>query len=78
VRTFEYDARRGPLVAALAVHRDDELFAITSSGGVIRTPVKPVRSTKRQTKGVKLMDLPDGVTLLAVARNADEPDGQDE
>ncbi|HEY0485625.1 MAG TPA: DNA gyrase subunit A [Mycobacteriales bacterium] len=78
VRTFEYDPRRGQLVAALAVHPGDELFAITSSGGVIRTPVKPVRSTKRQTKGVKLMDLPDGVTLLAVARNADEPDGQDE
>jgi DNA gyrase subunit A len=78
VRTFEYDVRRGPLVAALAVHRDDEIFAITSVGGVIRTPVKPVRSSKRQTKGVKLMDLPDGVTVLAVARNADEPDGQDE
>jgi DNA gyrase subunit A len=24
--------------------------------------------------GVKLMDLPDGVTLVAIARNADEPD----
>ncbi|GAA1677740.1 DNA gyrase subunit A [Fodinicola feengrottensis] len=74
VRTFEYDERRGNLVAALAVHIDDEIFAITSAGGVIRTPVEPVRSSKRQTKGVKLMDLPDGVTLLAVARNADEPD----
>ena len=26
--------------------------------------------------GVKLMDLPDGVTLVAIARNADEPDEQ--
>jgi DNA gyrase subunit A len=24
--------------------------------------------------GVKLMDLPEGVTLVAIARNADEPD----
>jgi DNA gyrase subunit A len=26
--------------------------------------------------GVRLMNLPDGVTLVAVARNADEPDEQ--
>jgi DNA gyrase subunit A len=28
--------------------------------------------------GVKLMDLPDGVTLIAIARNADEPEEQDQ
>ena len=51
------------------VQRADELFAITSNGGVIRTPVKPVRRTRdRNTMGVKLMDLPDGVTLVAIAR----------
>jgi len=27
--------------------------------------------------GVKLMDLPEGVTLVAIARNADEPDEQE-
>jgi DNA gyrase subunit A len=27
--------------------------------------------------GVKLMDLPEGVTIVALARNADEPDEQD-
>jgi hypothetical protein len=26
---------------------------------------------------VKLMDLPEGVTIVAIARNVDEPDGQD-
>jgi len=40
--------------------------------------VKPVRRTRdRNTMGVKLMDLPEGVTLVAIARNADEPDEQD-
>ena len=49
-----------------------------SNGGVIRTPVKPRGPTRdRNTMGVKLMDLPDGVTLVAIARNADEPDEQD-
>jgi len=79
VVTARIVSRRGGLVGALSVTPDEELFAITSNGGVIRTPVKPVRRTRdRNTMGVKLMDLPPGVTLVAIARNADEPDGQDE
>jgi len=78
VVTAKITPRRGSLIGALAVTGDDELFAITSNGGVIRTPVKPVRRTRdRNTMGVKLMDLPEGVSLIAIARNADEPDGQD-
>ena len=78
VLTAKITQRRGGLVGAVVISPDDELFAITSNGGVIRTPVKPVRRTRdRNTMGVKLMDLPDGVTLVAIARNADEPDEQD-
>jgi DNA gyrase subunit A len=75
VLTAKITQRRGGLVGAVVISPDDELFAITSNGGVIRTPVKPVRRTRdRNTMGVKLMDLPEGVTLVAIARNADEPD----
>jgi DNA gyrase subunit A len=78
VLTAKITERRGGLVGAVVISPDDELFAITSNGGVIRTPVKPVRRTRdRNTMGVKLMDLPDGVNLVAIARNADEPDEQD-
>jgi DNA gyrase subunit A len=78
VLTAKITERRGGLVGAVVISADDELFAITSNGGVIRTPVKPVRRTRdRNTMGVKLMDLPDGVTLVGIARNADEPDEQD-
>ncbi|MGH3468785.1 MAG: DNA gyrase C-terminal beta-propeller domain-containing protein, partial [Thermocrispum sp.] len=73
VLTLQFDRRRGRLVGALIVDVDDELFAITSSGGVIRTGAKQVRKAGRQTKGVRLMNLDAGTTLLAVARNADEP-----
>lgn len=79
VITARIVSRRGILVGALAVAGEDEIFAITSNGGVIRTPVKPVRRTRdRNTMGVKLMDLPAGVSLVAMARNVDEPDEQDE
>ena len=78
VLTAKITSRRGGLVGAVVISPDDELFAITSNGGVIRTPVKPVRRTRdRNTMGVKLMDLPEGVALVAIARNADEPDEQD-
>ncbi|MBT8224765.1 MAG: DNA gyrase subunit A [Dactylosporangium sp.] len=78
VLTAKITSRRGGLVGAVAISPDDELFAITSNGGVIRTPVKPVRRTRdRNTMGVKLMDLPEGVTIVAIARNVDEPEEQD-
>ncbi|GAB2910220.1 DNA gyrase subunit A [Rhodococcus aerolatus] len=72
VLTIQYDRRRGTLVGALIAELDDELYAITSGGGVIRTTAKEVRKAGRQTKGVRLMNLGDGDTLLAIARNADE------
>ncbi|MCP2291366.1 DNA gyrase subunit A [Nocardia amikacinitolerans] len=77
VLTIQFDARRGTLVGALIVDDEDELYAITSGGGVIRTAAKQVRKAGRQTKGVRLMNLAEGDTLLAIARNADEPDQVD-
>ncbi|HEV7208219.1 MAG TPA: DNA gyrase subunit A [Mycobacteriales bacterium] len=76
VFTMKIVSTRGRIVGALVVGDDDQLFAITSNGGVIRTSAAEVRKTARQTMGVRLMNLPDGVTLLAVARNADEDDPQ--
>lgn len=73
VLTIQYDRKRGTLVGALIVDDVDELYAITSGGGVIRTAAKQVRKAGRQTKGVRLMNLAEGDTLLAIARNADEP-----
>lgn len=72
VLTIQYDRRRGHLVGAEVVAIDDEIFAITSNGGIIRTAAKEVRKAGRQTKGVRLMNLAEGDSLLAIARNADQ------
>ncbi len=76
VTTHKIVSTRGRLVAAQAVAEGDQLFAITSNGGVIRTTVskQSMRTLGRSSMGVKLIDLPEGVTLLAVARNAEEDD----
>jgi len=72
VLTLQYDRRRGTLVGALIVGTDDELYAITTSGGVIRTSAREVRRAGRQTKGVRLINLGENASLLAVARNAED------
>jgi DNA gyrase subunit A len=77
VLTARIVSTRGGLVGAIAVSPKDEIYAITSAGGVIRTKAAEVRRAQRQTMGVRLMNLPDGVNVVALARNADEPDEQE-
>ncbi len=69
-------AERGSLVGALVCEPDDSIFAIASNGVVIRTPVADIRQTGRQTMGVNLMGLGDGVTVVAVARSAAEEEDE--
>jgi DNA gyrase subunit A len=76
---------RGELAGALMVTADDEIFAITSAGGVIRTRAAEVKQSGRQTMGVRLMNLAAGDSVVALARNAEslaegdqEPSDSDE
>ena len=77
VVTFKYNPKRGKLIGALAVDHDDQIFAITSAGGVIRTEVNQIRPSSRATMGVRLVNLEDGVELLAIDRNV-EGEGAEE
>jgi DNA gyrase subunit A len=71
VMTAQITEDRGGLVGALVVRPEDEVFAITSNGGVIRTRASEVRQTGRVTMGVRLMNLAPGDTVVALARNAE-------
>jgi DNA gyrase subunit A len=62
---------RGVLVGAIVVHESDEVMAITSAGTVIRTSANEMRSTGRDTMGVRLVNLGDGVSVVSVTRNAE-------
>ena len=53
------------------VHPTDEIFAITSAGGVIRTSAGEVKQSGRQTMGVRLMNLAAGDSVVGLARNAE-------
>jgi len=67
--------QRGELVGALMVDPEDEVYAITSTGGVIRTSAAEVKESGRQTMGVRLMNLASGDSVVAVARNAEAGPG---
>ena len=69
---------RGRLVGALMVHPDDEIFAITSAGGVIRTRAGEIKRSGRQTMGVRLMNLASGDSVVGLARNAESLDAADD
>ena len=68
----------GRLVGALMVHPDDEIFAITSAGGVIRTRAGEIKRSGRQTMGVRLMNLASGDSVVGLARNAESLDAADD
>ncbi|WP_141579679.1 DNA gyrase subunit A [Actinomadura sp. WMMA1423] len=71
VLTAKIVESRGLLVGALMVGPDDEVFAMTSNGGVIRTTAAEIKQSGRQTMGVRLMNLADGDSVVAIARNVE-------
>src|SRR5690606_34216488 len=66
VLTAKIVSSRGKLVGAVMVNPEDEVFAITSAGGVIRTSAGEIKQSGRQTMGVRLMNLAAGDSVVAL------------
>jgi len=66
------ESSRGSLVSALVLRDEDEVLAITSAGTVMRTPASEVRQTGRDSMGVRLVNLDDGVALVSVTKNSED------
>jgi DNA gyrase subunit A len=65
VKAFKITRVRGNLVGARAVSKDDDVFLISSAGVGIRTPVSKISRQKRDSTGVKVIDVGDGNELSA-------------
>ena len=65
--TMKTGEKTGNVVGALTVRETDEIMLITNKGQMVRTRVKEIRETGRNTMGVKLMDLRNGERLQAIA-----------
>jgi DNA gyrase subunit A len=77
--TMKTGDKTGNVVGALTVRDADELMLITNKGQMVRTRVKEIRETGRNTMGVKLMDLKGAEKLQGIApvvANEDEEEGE--
>jgi DNA gyrase subunit A len=74
VKAFKITRVRGNLVAARAVKKDDEVFLISSAGVGTRQAVAKISRQKRDSTGVRVIDVGEGNELSAVATISDEID----
>ncbi|MDZ4815605.1 MAG: DNA gyrase subunit A [Verrucomicrobiota bacterium] len=65
--TMKTTEKTGSVVGALTVKAEDEIMLITVGGQMVRTAVKAIRETGRNTMGVKLVNLDAGDKLQAIA-----------
>ncbi|MHB0989479.1 MAG: DNA gyrase subunit A [Bellilinea sp.] len=61
----------GKIATARVVEENDEVTLISASGLIIRMKVKDISQTGRATRGVRVMDLGSGDTVVTVARIAE-------
>ena len=59
--------KTGAVVGALTVRDNDEIMLITAGGQMVRTFVRDIRETGRNTQGVKLINLEVNDRLQAIA-----------
>jgi DNA gyrase subunit A len=78
VRAMRLVEARGGLVGAVVCTVDDQIFAVANDGIVIRTRVDEIRPSGRDTMGVRLMNLGEDRSLVAVARAGESEDESDE
>ena len=74
IKAAKVNEDRGGLVGALVISDKDEILAITSNGSVMRTDAAEIRQTGRDSMGVRLVNLDEGVTLLSVTKNGEDAD----
>lgn len=65
--TMKTGDKTGSVIGALTVVEQEELMLITDKGQMVRTRVSEIRTTGRNTMGVKLMDLKTGEKLQDIA-----------
>ena len=68
--------KTGKMVSILPVNPDDEVFIATQEGMAIRLRVKEVPVMGRATQGVRLIDLPNGDTVVGASLVREQENGE--
>ncbi len=67
IRTANVTPKTGEVIGAYIITNQEEIFALSAKGQVIRTDLSSIRSTGRSAQGVRLMNVEAGDRLAAVA-----------
>lgn len=68
IKTMKLTKKHGLIVGIKVVLENDELMVITAEGVIIRTKVKDIPETGRDTQGVKIMKPDENDRIVALAR----------
>ena len=68
IRDIKTTKRNGPVIGSVRVHEDDDLLMITAHGKLQRIAAKEISVVGRNTQGVRIMNLDEGDSLVAVKR----------
>ena len=79
IYTYKITEKTGKLAGMKAVTDRDDIMLVTSDGIVIRMHSREISTYSRQTQGVKLMRLDEGVQVVSIARaEVTEEDGEED
>ena len=76
--TIKTTERNGRVIDVKLVTDNDHLMLITSTGKIVRTPVRDISEIGRNTQGVRLVGLEPGEKLMGVARLMEREEEGDE
>jgi DNA gyrase subunit A len=75
--TYRITEKTGKLAGMKTVTDDDDIILITSDGVIIRMHTDEISSYSRQTQGVRVMRLDEGVNVVSIARTEREEDSEE-
>lgn len=76
--TYKITETTGNVAGIKVVTPEDDIILITSEGVIIRLDTEEISTYGRVTKGVRLMRLPEGTSVVTVARTPKESDDESE
>ena len=78
VLTYKVTEKTGEVIGVKMVKENDDIILISSDGTIIRLSVKDISILGRNTQGVTLMRMPEGIKLVSIAKVTDEEENNEE
>ena len=78
MKAYNLTEKTGNVAATAMVKEDEDVLIISNDGTIIRTAVSGINIYSRVTQGVTLMNLPEGVKVISLAKTEKEEEAPEE